>query len=104
MVTFVVHNPLMFILIVPHPRMYRSGEAESLLPVFGTILAFGPDELRSCREGLRALKEGEVPLAGAAAAVDASLSGASSMLSSFSAWVPSSWGGAPGAAAAAPTT
>ena len=44
--------------------MYRSGEAESLLPVFGTILAFGPEELRSCREGLRALREGEVPLAG----------------------------------------
>lgn len=40
--------------------MYRTGEAESLLPVFGTILAFGPDELRECREGLQRLKEGEV--------------------------------------------
>ena len=179
--------------------MYRSGEAESLLPVFGTILAFGPEELRSCREGLRALREGEVPLAGgggstwvregeiplaggarggggggphrggggrvangerggtvqgcgrkarflwrsclpptlqpagalvppcfacylsplsppspffhrqvplagAAAAVDASLSGASSMLSSFSAWVPTGWGGGTPAAPASTGT
>ena len=51
--------------------MYRSGEAESLLPVFGTILAFGPEELRSCREGLRALREGEVNAGGGSGAESA---------------------------------
>ena len=39
-------------------KMYRTGEAESLLPVFATILAFGPEELGSCREGLRYDGEG----------------------------------------------
>lgn len=71
--------------------MYRTGEAESLLPVFGLILAFSPEELKSCREGLKALNEGNVPLPAAAAAVDGAVSGASSMMSSLGSWV--SWGG-----------
>eukprot|EP00955_Chlamydomonas_euryale_P117218 366462-Chlamydomonas_euryale.AAC.3 len=81
-------------------RLYRTGEAESLLPVFGTILAFGPEELASCRAGLQRLKDGEVPLPGAAAAVDASLTSASTVMSSLTDWT--SWAMGGGGVAQAP--
>ena len=67
-------------------KMYRTGDAEQLLPVFAMILAFGPEELKSCQMGLQALREGTVPLPAAAAAVDATLMGATSVLSFL-------WGG-----------
>jgi hypothetical protein len=47
---------------------------------------FSPEELQSCRDGLRAIEEGQVPLPGAAAAVDASISGTSSVFSSLTNW------------------
>lgn len=81
-------------------KMYRTGEAESLLPVFSTILAFSPEELKSCKDGLAAIKEGVVPLPGAAAAVDASLSGATSVLSSLTGWTSWAIGGSGTAPAA----
>jgi hypothetical protein len=38
-------------------KLYRSGEAEALLPVFSALLAFSPDEMRSCRDGLARLQQ-----------------------------------------------
>ncbi|GAX81405.1 hypothetical protein CEUSTIGMA_g8836.t1, partial [Chlamydomonas eustigma] len=70
-------------------KMYRTGEAENLLPVFATILVFSPEELQSCRDGLKAIQEGQVPLPGAAAAVDASFSGAANVFNSLTNWA--SW-------------
>ena len=38
-------------------KMYRTGEAETLLPVFATILAFSPEEVKRCKEGIIAIKK-----------------------------------------------
>lgn len=38
-------------------KMYRTGEAEALLPVFSTILSFSPDEMKSCKDGLDKIKQ-----------------------------------------------
>eukprot|EP00798_Chlamydomonas_sp_ICE-L_P013388 gene13388-19236_t len=62
--------------------MYRTGEAESLLPVFSTILSCSPQELAACKSGLEAIELGEVPLPQAAAAVD----GVFSSLNSWTSW------------------
>lgn len=35
-------------------QLFTTGEAEALLPVLSTLLAFSPDELRRCRWGARA--------------------------------------------------
>eukprot|EP00798_Chlamydomonas_sp_ICE-L_P014944 gene14944-20999_t len=61
-------------------KMYRTGEAGSLLPVFSTILSFSPQELAACKSGLEAIKL--VPLPQAAAAVD----GVFSSLNSWTSW------------------
>lgn len=69
-------------------QLFTTGEAEVLLPVFATILSLSPDEIKRCKAGLDAIKHADVPLPGAAAAVDT----ASSMLTSFSGWA--TWLGA----------
>ncbi|KAL6752200.1 hypothetical protein V8C86DRAFT_617476 [Haematococcus lacustris] len=38
-------------------KMFRTGEAEQLLPVFATILAFSPEETNSCKVGLERIKQ-----------------------------------------------
>ncbi len=37
-------------------KLFVTGEAEALLPVFATILSFSPAEVQRCREGLAAIK------------------------------------------------
>ncbi|KAJ9517435.1 hypothetical protein QJQ45_016801 [Haematococcus lacustris] len=44
-------------------KMFRTGEAEQLLPVFATILAFSPEETNSCKVGLERIKQGQEYLA-----------------------------------------
>ncbi|KXZ41344.1 hypothetical protein GPECTOR_531g533 [Gonium pectorale] len=60
-------------------KMFLTGEAEKLLPVFATILSFSPEEVKRCKEGLQAIRRGEVPLPGAAAAVDSTIHAISSL-------------------------
>eukprot|EP00879_Flechtneria_rotunda_P009743 GHRR01010192.1.p1 GENE.GHRR01010192.1~~GHRR01010192.1.p1 ORF type:complete len:368 (+),score=163.61 GHRR01010192.1:1855-2958(+) len=64
-------------------RLYTTGEAEALLPVFATLLALGPDEMNKCKAGLDQLKANEVPLPAAATAIDS----AGSYLGSWSSWL-----------------
>lgn len=68
-------------------KLFCTGEAEALLPVVATILSFSPQEVRQCRDGIEAVKLGEVPLPGAAAAVDST----ASVLGNLGSWLPS-WG------------
>ncbi|PNH11993.1 Protein GRIP [Tetrabaena socialis] len=82
-------------------KMFLTGEAEALLPVFATILSFSPEEVRRCKDGLAAIKRGEVPMAGAAAAVDASLSAITS-ISTWTSWLGGGGGGGGSAASARP--
>jgi len=72
-------------------KLFMTGEAETLLPVFASILALSPDEVQRCKGGLDALQEsgGEVPMAAAAAAVDSATS-----------WLGGGWGGWLGGAGA----
>lgn len=37
-------------------KLYATGEADALLPVFSIILALSPQELKQCREGLANIK------------------------------------------------
>ena len=38
-------------------KLYKTGEAEALLPVFGTILSFSPQEVARCKQGLAAIQK-----------------------------------------------
>jgi uncharacterized membrane protein YgcG len=55
-------------------QLFLTGEAETLLPVFASILSLSPDEVKRCRDGVDALARSEVPMAAAAAAVDSATS------------------------------
>jgi hypothetical protein len=63
-------------------QLYTTGEAEALLPVFGRLLVFGPEELRRATQGLERLQTGQEPLPAAAAVVDS----AGSLISSWLGW------------------
>ena len=37
-------------------KLYTTGEADALLPVFSIILSLSPQEQKQCRDGLAAIK------------------------------------------------
>jgi hypothetical protein len=51
-------------------NIYCTGEAERLLDPLSRLLHFSDKEIALCRQGLQRLKDGGVPMAGAAKAVD----------------------------------
>ncbi|KAI8468964.1 MAG: hypothetical protein J3K34DRAFT_292693 [Monoraphidium minutum] len=55
-------------------KLFLTGEAEALLPVFASILSLSPEEVKRCREGVEAIQHADVPMAAAAAAVDTATS------------------------------
>ena len=70
-------------------QLFLTGEAETLLPVFASILSLSPEEIARCKEGVEALQQGDVPMASAAAAVDS----ATSLLGGWGSWLGGGGGG-----------
>eukprot|EP01026_Neomeris_dumetosa_P022265 TRINITY_DN1921_c1_g1_i14.p1 TRINITY_DN1921_c1_g1~~TRINITY_DN1921_c1_g1_i14.p1 ORF type:complete len:521 (+),score=125.45 TRINITY_DN1921_c1_g1_i14:310-1872(+) len=63
-------------------KMMETNQAEALLPVISTLLGFSNEELQHCKDTLaRQKQEEEVPLPGAAAAVDMGLQYSQQLLS-----------------------
>lgn len=74
-----------------------TGEGETLLPVFASILSLSPEEVARCRQGADALtrSSSDVPLAAAAAAVDSAAGLLGGLSGSWASWL---GGGTPSSA------